>query len=57
MKPYYIKESLKEIWMQANKEIAEEVMGNWLEQAYQAKIPKLTTLANTIKAHKWGIIA
>lgn len=57
MKAYYLKESLKEIWMQANKEIAEEVMGNWLEQAYQAKIPKLTTLANTIKAHKWEIIA
>lgn len=32
-------------------------MTNWLEQAYQAKIPKLTTFANTIKAHKWGILA
>lgn len=57
MKAYYLKESLKEIWMQANKEKAEEVMGSWLEQAYQAKIPKLTTLANTLKAHKWGILA
>lgn len=57
MKAYYLKESLKEIWMQVNKEEAEKVMDNWLEQAYQAKIPKLTTFANTLKAHKWGILA
>lgn len=29
MKAYYLKESLKEIWMQANKEIAEEVIIGW----------------------------
>ena len=32
MKAYYLKESLKEIWTQVNKEKAEEVMDNWLEQ-------------------------
>jgi len=57
MKAYYLKESLKEIWMQISGEKAKEVMDNWLEQAYQANIPKLTTFANTLKAHRWGILA
>ena len=57
MKTYYLKESLKEIWMQINKEEATKVLDHWIEQAYQAKIPKLTTFANTLKAHKWGILA
>lgn len=57
MKAYYLKESLKEIWTQVSKEQAEKVMEDWMEQAYQAKIPKLNTFANTLKAHKWGILA
>ena len=57
MKAYYLKESLREIWAQINKEEAEKALNHWLEQAYQAKISKLTTFANTLKAHKWGILA
>lgn len=57
MKAYYLKESLKEIWTQMSKEQAVKVMDDWIEQAYQAKIPKLTTFANTLKAHRWGILA
>ena len=57
MKAYYLKESLKEIWTQTDKDKAGKVIDDWLEQAYQAKIPKLTTFANTLKAHRWGILA
>ena len=57
MKAYYLKEALREIWAQINKEEAEKALNHWLEQAYQAKISKLTTFANTLKAHKWGILA
>lgn len=57
MKAYYLKESLREIWTQVYKEQGAEVLDKWIEQAYQANIPKLTTLANTLKAHKWGILA
>ena len=57
MKAYYLKESLREIWTQVYKEQAAEVLDKWIQQAYEAKIPKLTTLANTLKAHKWGILA
>jgi transposase len=53
-KAYYLKESLREIRTQIDKEQATEVLDKWLEQAYQANIPKLTTFANTLKAHKWG---
>ncbi|WP_321519954.1 ISL3 family transposase [uncultured Bacteroides sp.] len=57
MKAYYLKESLKEIWAQVNKEQAIKELDAWIEQAYQSKIPKLTTFANTLKAHKWGVLA
>lgn len=57
MKAYYLKESLREIWTQISKEQAVAVLEKWIEQAYQAKIPKLTRFANTLKAHKWGILA
>lgn len=56
MKAYYLKESLREIWMQTDKKKGEEVLDKWLEQAYQAKIPILTKFANTLKAHRWGIL-
>lgn len=57
IKAYYLKESLKEIWTQINKEKAIKVLEKWVEQAYEAKIPQLATFANTLKAHKWGITA
>ena len=57
MKVYYLKEALREIWAQINKEEAEKALDCWLQQAYQAKIPKLTAFANTLKAHKWGVLA
>ena len=56
MKAYYLKESLKEIWMQIDEEQAGKVLDDWVEQAYQAKIPQLTKFANTLKAHRWGIL-
>ena len=46
MKAYYLKEALREIWAQINKEKAEKALNHWLEQAYQAKISKLTNYIN-----------
>jgi transposase len=56
MKAYYLKESPYEIRAQVYKEEAENVLDLWLEQAYQTNIPRLTKFANTIKAHRWGIL-
>ena len=52
-----LNEPLKEIWMQIDEEHANKVLEDWLEQAYQAKIPQLTKFANTLKAHKFGILS
>ncbi|WP_455626287.1 transposase [Parabacteroides sp.] len=53
-KAYYLKEQLKEIWMQTNKEEAERVMLDWVDQAKESKVPQLIKMANTIMAHKTG---
>jgi transposase len=56
-KAYYLKESLREIWTQINKEKAEEVLLDWVQQAQDSGIKQLKTMANTIMAYKTGILA
>ena len=56
-KAYYLKEQLKEIWMQVYKEDAEKVLDDWVEQAKLSKIPQLEKMAMTLLAHKRGILA
>lgn len=56
-KAYYLKEQLREIWMQPTKSIAEEVFDDWVRQAEQSKIPQLTKMAFTMKAFRRGILA
>lgn len=36
--PYYLKEQLREIWMQPNKQAAEKVMLDWVKQAQESKV-------------------
>ena len=57
MKGYYLKESLREIWMQVDKEQAQQVLMKWVEQARDSKVPLLMKFANTITAFRSGIIA
>jgi transposase len=54
---YYLKESLREIWAQINKENAEQVLLDWVEQARSSGQKQLITMANTIMAHRTGILA
>jgi len=54
---YYLKEHLKEIWMQISKEEAENVILDWVAQATESKVPLLIKMANTIMAHRTGILA
>jgi transposase len=54
---YYLKESLKEIWQQINKEQAQQVMENWIQQAKDSKQTGLIKFANTLAAHRTGILA
>lgn len=57
MKGYYLKETLREIWSQYNKQDAEDVLNNWVKQAEDSKVPLLKKFANTLLAHKTGILA
>ena len=56
-KAYYLKEQLREIWMQPMKSMAEEVLDDWVRQAEQSKIPQLVKMAVTMKAYRRGILA
>jgi transposase len=57
MKGYYLKEALREIWMQADKGQAEKVLCDWVRQAKDSKVPLLIKFANTLMAHRSGILA
>lgn len=54
---YYLKEQLREIWTQINKEEAEKVMLDWIGQAQESKVQQLVKMAATIMAHRTGILA
>ncbi|MGL5254529.1 MAG: ISL3 family transposase [Brevinema sp.] len=54
---YYLKEQLREVWAQINKDEAEKVMNDWVKQARESKIPQLIKMADTIMAHRTGILA
>lgn len=54
---YYLKESLKEIWTQVNKEQAEIVFQHWIQQAKESKQQRIIKFANTLAAHRTGILA
>ena len=56
-KAYYLKEQLREIWMQPMKSMAEDVLDDWVRQAEQSKIPQLMKMAVTMKAYRRGILA
>ena len=42
---YYLKEQLREIWTQVNKNNAEMVMLDWVKQAQESKVPQLVKMA------------
>ena len=56
-KAYYLKEQLRQIWMQPVKSMGEDVFDDWVRQAEQSKIPQLQKMAVTMRAYKTGILA
>ena len=56
-KAYYLKEQLRQIWMQPVKSMGESVFDDWVRQAEQSKIPQLQKMAVTMRAYKAGILA
>lgn len=56
-KAYYLKEQLREIWLQPSKAKAERVLTDWIEQARESKIPLLVKMAQTMQLYQRGILA
>ena len=56
-KAYYLKEQLRQIWMQPVKSMGEDVFDDWVRQAEQSKIPQLQKMAVTMRTYKTGILA
>jgi transposase len=54
---YYLKEYLRQIWLQSNKEEAENVLRDWIKKALSSGVKMLMTFANTLAGYKSGILA
>lgn len=54
---YYLKEDLRQIWMQPNKRTARRVLRDWLARARASGIPMLTQFADTLEEHQEGVLA
>jgi transposase len=54
---YYLKEDLRQIWLQPNKETAERVFADWVKRAQASGIKMLKKFGDTLAAHKSGILA
>ena len=54
---YYLKESLRRVWWQDNKQEAAFVLGDWIEQARQSGLKPIASIADTLSRHRSGILA
>jgi len=54
---YYMKEELREIWKQKTKTEAEKLLKDWAKRAQSSGILMLMKFANTLLAHRSGILA
>jgi len=53
---YYLKEELRQLWCQASIEKAAEFLESWVKRAYETGVTKLREIANTLMAHRTGIL-
>jgi transposase len=54
---YYLKEDLRQIWLQPNKRTARRVLRDWLARARVSGIRMLEQFADTLDQHQRGILA
>lgn len=54
---YYMKEDLRQIWMQANKTTATQVLQDWVQRASASGISMLIKFAKTVALYRRGILA
>ena len=54
---YYMKEDLRRLWSQPDKETALNFLNDWIARARASGIPMLVRFANTLAAYRSGILA
>ena len=54
---YYLKEDLRQLWLQDNKTEAETFLDDWISQAESSEVPMLTKFATTLSDHRKGLLA
>jgi len=54
---YYLKEDLRQVWLQVNKRTARRVLRDWLARARASGIHLLMQLAATLEEYQEGILA
>jgi transposase len=53
---YYMKEDLRQIWAQPDKEAAEKVLDSWIETALSSDIQQLVKMGKTMALHRRSIL-
>jgi transposase len=54
---YYLKEDLRQIWMQPNKRTARRLLRDWLARARASGVQMLAQFADTLEEHQEGVLA
>lgn len=54
---YYLKDDLRQLWEQPDKQTARQYLAGWLERARASGIALVQKFARTLQAHQWGILA
>ena len=54
---YYMKEDLRRLWSQPSKQAAESFLFDWAGRAWNSGVPMLSKFADTLMAHRAGILA
>jgi transposase len=54
---YYMKEHLRQIWMQPDKTTATQVLQDWVQRAFASGISMLIKFAKTVALYRMGILA
>jgi transposase len=54
---YYMKEDLRQIWMQPDKTTATQILQDWVQRAFASGISMLIKFAKTVALYRSGILA
>jgi transposase len=54
---YYLKEDLRQIWSQPNKEAGGAFLQDWIARAMASGVGPLMTMARTLATHRAGVLA